>query len=143
MAISLHPDKNSAPGADEAFKKISNAFTCLSDKEKRAHYDQFGVESPEELHQQQSAARNARYRGRGHHYGGHEVTPEELFSMFFGGMGGGLGGDPFMRTRGFAAQQQARARRRRAGSPGMYSLSLSLSLSSTSTNILLLTLACI
>jgi hypothetical protein len=29
LALKLHPDKCGAPGADEAFKRISNAFKCL------------------------------------------------------------------------------------------------------------------
>ncbi len=43
LAIKYHPDKN--PGdksAEEKFKEISEAHEILSDKEKRARYDQFG-----------------------------------------------------------------------------------------------------
>lgn len=29
LALQLHPDKNKAPHAEEAFKKISDAFNCL------------------------------------------------------------------------------------------------------------------
>jgi hypothetical protein len=45
MAMKLHPDKNSAPGADEAFKELARAFSVLSDPQKKAAYDQFGDES--------------------------------------------------------------------------------------------------
>lgn len=31
LALIMHPDKNSAPGADEAFKLVSKAFQILSD----------------------------------------------------------------------------------------------------------------
>ena len=42
LALRLHPDKCSAPGADEAFKKVSRAFKILSDPDERAHYDRYG-----------------------------------------------------------------------------------------------------
>ena len=29
--LKVHPDKNNAPDADEAFKRINNAMACLSD----------------------------------------------------------------------------------------------------------------
>jgi DnaJ-class molecular chaperone len=31
LAITFHPDKNHAPEAAEAFKKINKAYSCLSD----------------------------------------------------------------------------------------------------------------
>ena len=42
-AIQYHPDKN--PGdkvAEEKFKEAAEAYEVLSDKDKRARYDQFG-----------------------------------------------------------------------------------------------------
>ena len=41
LALKLHPDKNRAPKAEEAFKAVSRAFSCLSDADKRAHYDRW------------------------------------------------------------------------------------------------------
>lgn len=37
--LKVHPDKNAAPEADEAFKKINAAMACLSDADKRRVYD--------------------------------------------------------------------------------------------------------
>ena len=45
LALKYHPDRN--PGdkeAEEKFKKISEAYAVLSDKEKRKEYDTFGSE---------------------------------------------------------------------------------------------------
>ena len=42
LALKLHPDKNQAPNADEAFKHVGKAYATLSDPSKRRNYDQFG-----------------------------------------------------------------------------------------------------
>ena len=56
MALQFHPDKNKAPGADEAFKAIGNAFAVLSDAEKRKQYDLYG---PEQMQQSSGHSRYA------------------------------------------------------------------------------------
>lgn len=75
LALKFHPDKNHAPGATEAFKAIGNAYAILSNTEKRRHYDQYGEESSQP--------------GRQRHHHRHEfeadISPEDLFNMFFGG----------------------------------------------------------
>lgn len=83
LALQLHPDKNHAPGAVEAFKTLGNAAATLTDAEKRKNYDLYGAEG----------SRNA---ARHHNHGNHEYehayrnnfesefTAEELFNMFFG-----------------------------------------------------------
>jgi len=47
LAMQYHPDRNKAPGAEERFKEIAEAYAVLSDAKKRAEYDA-GV-APEEL----------------------------------------------------------------------------------------------
>jgi len=42
LALKWHPDKNKEVGAEAKFKEISEAYEVLSNKEKRAKYDQFG-----------------------------------------------------------------------------------------------------
>ncbi|TKY55992.1 Chaperone protein dnaJ 49 [Spatholobus suberectus] len=40
LALTLHPDKNKSPGAEGAFKLVSEAWSLLSDKVKRLAYNQ-------------------------------------------------------------------------------------------------------
>ena len=42
IAKKYHPDINPSAEAAEIFKEASEAYSVLSDKEKRAQYDQFG-----------------------------------------------------------------------------------------------------
>lgn len=42
LAKKYHPDLNKTPEAAEKFKEINEAYSVLSDKQKRANYDQFG-----------------------------------------------------------------------------------------------------
>ncbi|KAF3934588.1 hypothetical protein ABW20_dc0100847 [Dactylellina cionopaga] len=100
LALVMHPDKNGAPGADEAFKLIAKAFQVLSDPQKRSIYDKTGGD-PESRNFGGSPAGAgggpfAGFQGRaagtpGRHPFTDEISPEELFNMFFGG-GGGFGG---------------------------------------------------
>ena len=82
MAIQYHPDKN--PGdkeAEEKFKEAAEAYSVLSDKDKRARYDQFGHAG------MGGAAGGGGFSGQG-------MSMDDIFSMFgdiFGG-GGGFGG---------------------------------------------------
>ncbi|KAJ1206211.1 hypothetical protein NDU88_001620 [Pleurodeles waltl] len=78
LALKFHPDKNQAPGATEAFKKIGNAYAVLSNPEKRRQYDLTGGEEQSNSHQSNG--------GFDFHRGFEaDITPEDLFNMFFGG----------------------------------------------------------
>ncbi|XP_016978743.1 dnaJ homolog subfamily B member 14 [Drosophila rhopaloa] len=39
LALRLHPDKNRSPGAEQAFRRISEAADCLTDCQKRIEYN--------------------------------------------------------------------------------------------------------
>ena len=41
-AKEFHPDINKSPDAPEKFKEAQEAYACLSDKDNRAKYDQYG-----------------------------------------------------------------------------------------------------
>ena len=44
QALRYHPDKNKAPGAEDKFKEIAEAYDVLSDAKKKDIYDHFGEE---------------------------------------------------------------------------------------------------
>ncbi|XP_020486621.2 dnaJ homolog subfamily B member 12a [Labrus bergylta] len=73
LALKFHPDKNHAPGATEAFKAIGNAYAVLSNTDKRRQYDQYGEERTHPTRQRQHRDFEA------------DISPEDLFNMFFGG----------------------------------------------------------
>ncbi|XP_064314932.1 dnaJ homolog subfamily C member 18 isoform X2 [Phalacrocorax carbo] len=78
LALKFHPDKNRAPGATEAFKAIGNAFAVLSNPEKRLRYDEFGSDQE---HVSTGQARHYNYYTEFEA----DITPEEIFNVFFGG----------------------------------------------------------
>lgn len=86
LALKYHPDKNSAPSAEAAFKAISGAMDVLGDNAKREAYDSYGHEA---------SAQNSMNGGGGgghpfHGFHGQQMSPEDIFNMFFEqGMGGG------------------------------------------------------
>lgn len=94
LAIKYHPDKN--PGdkeAEEKFKEISEAHEVLSDKQKRARYDQFGhagVGGASGNPFGQGGSYN--FNGQEFHFdfGGAGGLDDILGSIF--GFGGGMGG---------------------------------------------------
>jgi molecular chaperone DnaJ len=84
LALKYHPDKNPGKSSEDKFKEIGEAYSVLSDKEKRAEYDKL---------------RDAMASGYGGFPGGgrvhvqdfgfgEEFDVEDLLSQLFGRMGG-------------------------------------------------------
>ena len=109
LAIKYHPDKN--PGDKEAeakFKEINEAHDVLSDKQKRARYDQFGhagVGGAGSASGNPFAGGNPFGQGGTFNYGG------QTFSFDFGGAGGSVFDDILGSMFGFGGS----ARRPRRG----------------------------
>ena len=83
FALAFHPDKNSAPGASEAFKAVSNAYAVLSDAEKKRQYDLYGDEEP--VRSRRSHHQSFYEYGDPSHGVQADMTAEEIFNMFFSG----------------------------------------------------------
>jgi curved DNA-binding protein len=95
LAAKYHPDKN--PGnkkAEEKFKEINEAYTVLSDDEKRKFYDQYGT--AEGRPPFEGGFQGGNFQGTG--FQG-QVNPEDFagFSDFFQGLfgSGGFSGSTF------------------------------------------------
>ena len=86
LAMLHHPDRSDAPGAEEKFKELSEAYAVLSDPDKRQKYDQFGHAGINSQYSQEDLFRGVNFedllRGFGGGGGG-----ESIFDMFFGGGG--------------------------------------------------------
>ncbi len=74
--MKYHPDKNDSKNAGEVFKKITHAFSVLSDKEKKAFYDKYGDENE---------ARERFTRTYHRRYDEEDEDVFNVFNMFFGG----------------------------------------------------------
>jgi curved DNA-binding protein len=98
LALKFHPDRAKESridpkAAEEKFKEIGEAYSVLSDKEKRQNYDHFGHSSF-----------NQGTSGMG-------IDPMEIFRQFFGGFGGNdlfgsfsSRGSPFRGSQGFQSR---------------------------------------
>ncbi len=88
LAKKYHPDVNKEAGAEEKFKEINEAYSVLSDPEKKSTYDQFG---------------HAGMEGMGQGFSSNMGDFSDIFSDLFGGMGGfsnfGFGGGSSSRSR--------------------------------------------
>lgn len=82
LSLKVHPDKNKAPGAEEAFKKVSKAFKCLSEEDSRRQYDQTGLVDEFEYNQQHNVRR--RRRRTTTDFYDDDFDPDEIFRAFFG-----------------------------------------------------------
>ena len=81
LAIKHHPDKG---GDEETFKKISEAYGILSDKDKKRQYDMFGTYDsvPMDNMPNFNDIFEGIFGGRG------SGSMEQMFGGMFGGMGG-------------------------------------------------------
>ena len=89
QAKKYHPDLN--PGDAEAekhFKEANEAYEVLSDKDKKARYDQFGHAGVDPNYGAGAGA------GWGGGFGGMDIDLGDLFSSFFGGGAGGRRANP-------------------------------------------------
>ncbi|KAI4377343.1 hypothetical protein MLD38_014988 [Melastoma candidum] len=82
LSLKVHPDKNQAPGADEAFKLVSKAFQCLSNAESRKTYDISGSDEP--VYNARAARRSHGGQGFNGYYEA-EFDADEIFRNFFFG----------------------------------------------------------
>ncbi|MCD8355592.1 MAG: molecular chaperone DnaJ [Clostridia bacterium] len=84
LARKYHPDLNKDnPEAAEKFKEIGEAYEILSDKEKRARYDQFGFAGVDPNY---GAGQGGGFGGG---FGFEDVDLGDIFGSFFGGGFGG------------------------------------------------------
>ncbi|WP_372774915.1 molecular chaperone DnaJ [Mangrovibacterium sp.] len=112
-AIQFHPDKN--PGdheAEEKFKEAAEAYEVLSNPQKKQRYDQYG---------------HAGVGGAaGGGFGGHDMSMDDIFSMFGDIFGGGFSGGGFSGFGGFGGGGRSQGRRVHRGSDLRVKVSLSL-----------------
>src|SRR5262249_4720281 len=101
LAMKYHPDKNPGKANEQRFKEVNQAHEVLSNKQKRALYDEFGEESLSQGFDPERARVIRQYGGGRRGAGGPGFDVQEIFG---GGGGGGefgdLFGDLFGRARG-------------------------------------------
>lgn len=91
LAMKVHPDRCKHPDATSAFQRISHAYQVLSDENKRADYDKYGENVPQQPNFQNNGGQyyyQANYPG-GFYRFDDEISPEDIFNMFFGNMNNG------------------------------------------------------
>ena len=103
LARKYHPDLNKDnPEAAEKFKEIGEAYEILSDKDKRARYDQFGFAGVDPNY---GAGQGGGFGGG---FGFEDVDLGDIFGSFFGG---GFGGGGSRTNRANAPRQGESIRR--------------------------------
>ncbi|MBW2020170.1 MAG: DnaJ domain-containing protein [Deltaproteobacteria bacterium] len=123
LAMKYHPDRTKGDkSAEEMFKKISEAYAVLSDKEKRKQYDAFGASGFRQRYSQEDIFRNVNFSDIFREFGFDDTS---FANIFMGGAGRGrkfgfsFGGDPFT---AYTAGQRAPIK----GSDLVYELPLTL-----------------
>lgn len=96
-AKQYHPDLNKDdPTAAEKFKECNEAYSVLSDADKRRKYDQFGFAGVDPSY---AAGQGGGYGGGGFGFDG-DIDLGDIFSSFFGGGFGGGSRNPNAPQRG-------------------------------------------
>ncbi|KAK3138985.1 hypothetical protein QOZ80_5AG0376160 [Eleusine coracana subsp. coracana] len=131
LSLKVHPDKNKAPGAEDAFKLVSKAFNCLSNDQSRKTYDQTGSIEDHEFNEQYSNGMRRgpvrrRRQARSSFYNYEEdFDPDEIFrSFFYGTHDNVFRAQNSYRTRG--ADRQQRQQRREHTVQGASSINLTM-----------------
>jgi len=133
LAMKYHPDRTKGDkSAEEMFKKISEAYAVLSDKEKRRQYDTFGASGFRQKYSQEDIFRGFNFGDIFKEFG---FGDGNFANVFMGGGRGrrfsyGFSGDPFS---AYSSAQKAQVK----GSDLVYELPLTLQevLSGTSKTI--------
>ncbi len=128
LAQKFHPDKNAGDKeAERRFKEINEAYSVLSDEEKRKQYDRFGANweqyarsgvNPDDFARYGFGGQGGGFGSQGSGFGGQggaqSMSPEE-FEQLFGSSGGGAGGYSTIFDTLFGGQRQGRGGRGNMG----------------------------
>jgi len=106
LALKYHPDRNKDPSAEQKFKSISEAYSTLSDKQKRQQYDMMGSGYYQGFNQ--GGYGQGGFGGFDFKSAGFDL--DDLFSSFMGG----------------AAGRQQQPKQNSAGSDLQYTMSFTL-----------------
>src|SRR3984893_3007333 len=92
LARTYHPDVNKDPGAEERFKRISEAYDVLSDPATRAKYDRFGPSFRQVPDGADPAARAGAHQGASRGPGGFSgwTTVDDLEGLDLDDLLGGM-----------------------------------------------------
>lgn len=80
LARKYHPDRSKETDAEDRFKEIQEAYSVLSDEQKRAQYDRFGHNGPQ-------GSPFGGFQSGGFNINLEDILGGDFFSSFFGGGG--------------------------------------------------------